>query len=654
MAIFDNRRQSAPRDTAQGFLSRLFGRGSAEAQEAPGDGAMTPNEALMQPIGREQVMKAEEIRQMYSNGKKAVERRIVDNEKWYRGRHWDVLKHDESQVRPSSGWLWNMVANKHADAMDNYPRANVRPREEGDKAEAEALSEIIPVVLEQADFEGTYSDVALYKIKQGTGVYYVGWDPQAAGGKGDIQIKKTDILNLFWEPGVSDIQDSPNLFYAYRVDRDTLISQYPQLDGKVTGDAKSITDYVHDDQTEVTPRVTVVDWYYKKRSGGRSVLHFCRYVNDIVLYATENADERKRQRGLYDHGRYPFEFDTVYSVEGSPVGLGYIDRVKSAQEQIDRLNKVILENALQGAKPRYFERIDGSINEEEFTDLSRSIIHVSGNLGDDAIRPVDQYPLSEIYVGILDRKIDELKEVSGNRDISTGGTTSGVTAASAIAAMQEAGAKLTRDFNKASYRTFRQIVRDVIELIRQFYDVPRQFRILGDDGKEAFVTYQNTGLAPVAIRNEDGDVVGYRTPIMDVEVTAEKASPYTRLAQNELALDFYNRGFFNPELSDQALATLEMMDFDGKAAVTAKIAENGTMFEQIQALKQMVVRLAEIVDKAQKGGNNAAQAAAMLGAGMPAAAPPNAGGDSSGLNVGAESSVTANARERAAAATEVR
>ena len=100
-------------------------------------------------------------------------------------------------------------------------------------------------------------------------------------------------------------------------------------------------------------------------------------------------------------------------------------------------------------------------------------------------RQAEMQKLQQIRIGTFDQglltlkklKIDELKETTGNRDISTGGTTSGVTAASAIAAMQEAGSKLSRDNSKAAYRAYRKIINMVIERIRQFYDLPRCFRI---------------------------------------------------------------------------------------------------------------------------------------------------------------------------------
>lgn len=654
MAFWNRKRQSAPRETAEGFLARMIGRGEEAAADVPID-AKTLNEALVVPIGREKVADAELIRQKYASGKAAVDRKIIENEKIYRMNAYDGKKQELSEELTKTGWLFNAIANKHADAMDNYPAPVILPREPGDKAQADALSHIIPAVLEKIDFQATYSDVQLYKFKQGSGVYFIGWDPNAEEGCGEIAIRKVDLLNLFWEPGVCDIQDSPNLFYAYLVDNDTLISAYPALSGKLGGNKATILDYQGDETVDTSTKSTVVEWYYKRRYGARTVVHFVKYVNDIVLYATENGNDQDRTRGLYDHGRYPFEVDTFFKVEGSPVGLGLTDICKSDQAFIDRLWHALGENALQGAKPRYFERIDGSINEEEFNDFSKTVVHVAGNLGEDSVRPIESFPLHDAYMGLLDRRIDSLKEISGNRDVSTGGTTSGVTAASAIAAMQEAGAKLTRDSNKTAYNVFRQIVLDMIELIRQFYDIPRQFRILGEDGQDAFVEFENSGLAPVPVRDRSGAVVGYKTPVYDVKVSAEKQSPYSRMAQNELAIQLWNLGVLDPRLSDQALMLLKIMDIDNKHELMTDVAENGTMADQIDALQQMIVRLCGVIDAAQGGGDNAAKAAQMFGA-TGAVPLPTGTGDAEpvGESFGGESSTTAKAREKAARATEVR
>ena len=615
------RRQSSPRPMIQDEAKRIYLKQQEQMMQGQGmgaSGAMDGFKALAQVIGREQVQKANLTLQKYKEGKANLEKRIVDNEQWYKLRHWECMRGEKKQVQPTSAWLFNCIANKHADAMDNFPAPNILPREEGDKGEAEMLTSIIPVILDQCDFEQTYSEVQNYKLKTGTGVYGVFWDKSKMNGLGDVSIRKIDIINLFWESGIMDIQKSRNLFHVELMDNDLLVSAYPQLNGKLGQATMDITKYVYDDAVDTNNKSVVVDWYYKKSNGGRTVLHYCKYVNDVVLFATEN-DPNFAERGWYDHGMYPFVFDALFSVEGTPTGFGYIDVGKSSQEQIDRGNQAIMENMLANAKPRHFIRSDGSVNEEEYADITKDFIHVEGSsLGQDSILPVQGKPLNDIYVSVINNKIDELKETTGNRDISTGGTTSGVTAASAIAAMQEAGSKLSRDNNKASYRAFRKMCVMIIELIRQFYDMPRCFRIMGENGAARYVQYSNAGISPQFQGVEMGVDMGYRLPLFDIEVTAQKQSPYSKMSQNELALQFFGAGFFNPQMADQALACLDMMDFDRKEFIMQKIAQNGGMYQQMMAMQQQMMMLAQMVDQS-RGSNIAEQLMAQFTGGAPVA-----------------------------------
>ena len=541
------------------------------------------NEGRNEPvIGREQLHRAQVILNRYKEGKANLERRVVDNEQWYKLRHWECMRgHGKNQVEPTSGWLFNAIANKHADVMDNFPSPNVLPREEGDREEAKLLSSILPVVLEQSEFEEVYDQVNDYKLKAGTGIYGVFWDPGASGGLGDVAIKIIDILNLFWESGITDIQQSANVFHIQLVNNETLKEQYPQLAHKFAGPPTEEvgSKYLYDDRVDTTDKTAVVDWYYKKQQGGRTVLHYCKFALDEVLFATENEPEYA-QRGWYDHGLYPFVFDPLFRMAGTPCGFGYIDVAKSAQEYIDRGNQAILMNLLVNARPRHFIRSDGSVNEEEYGDLTRDFVHVEGGLGQDSILPIQSTGLSEVYLAVLNGKVDELKEVTGNRDISTGGTSSGVTAASAIAAMQEAGSKLSRDSNKAAYRAFRKLCLMVIELIRQFYTLPRCFRIVGQQGMAEFIQYSNAGLLPRDQGMELGISLGARVPLFDISVSAQKQSAYSRMSQNEMALQFYSAGFFDPRNAQQALLCMDMMDFDRKEMVMQRISRNAQLYQQ--------------------------------------------------------------------------
>ena len=654
------RRQSAPRPTIKDAVAQMMAKKG-------NNGAVNGFQALAQPIGREQVQQANLTLQKYKQGKANLETKIVENEQWYKLRHWECMRDKKKQeIQPTSGWLFNCIANKHATVMDNFPSPNVLPREEGDKAEAEMLTSIIPVILDQCEFEQTYSDVNMYKLKAGTGVYGVFWNKEKLNGLGDVDIRKIDLINLFWESGITDIQKSRNVFHVELCDNDVLMSLYPQLQGKLGGSTMDIAKYIYDDSVDTTNKTAVVDWYYKKNVNGKNVLHYCKYVNDVVLFATENEMQpamddmgnpiapAMAETGWYSHGLYPFIFDTLFQVEGTPCGFGYIDVGKDAQEYIDRGNQAIMMNMLANAKPRHFIRTDGSVNEEEYADMTKDFIHVDGNLGQDSILPVQGKPLNNIYVQVLKDKIDELKETTGNRDVSTGGTTGGVTAASGLAALQEASAKLDRRDNKASYRAFRKLCLMVIELIRQFYDMPRCFRIMGENGAMRYVQYSNAGITPQAQGTEFGMDMGYRLPQFDIEVTAQKQSPYSKMSQNELALQFFGAGFFNPQIADQALACLDMMDFDRKHFVMQKIAQNGGMYQQMMMMQQQMMALGAMVDQSRGGNEITMGLANQFGIQPPM---PGGNADTNVENTEAlggdakESSTTKKARQRVAEST---
>ena len=571
------------------------------------------NEAM--PVGAAEVAAATQTLQRYKAGKAALDRRLVDNELWFRMGHWKNYQNPmmPGKAQPSSGWLFNSIANKHADAMDNYPEPNVLPRAADDEATARALSSVLPVVLEQADYEQVYSDCWWRKLKQGTGVTGVFWDPAARGGVGDIAVRAMNLLMLYWEPGVADIQDSPDFFSLSLEDTAQLTARYPQLAGHTAG-VLDVPRYIHEDGADTASRSVVVDWYYKRPDeSGRMVLHYCKFCNGVVLYASQN-DPALAQRGLYDHGQYPFVFDPLFMEEDSPAGFGYIDVMKDCQTAIDQMNHAMDENVLLSARQRYVLSDTAGVNEEELADLSRDIVHVVGRLNDDSFRPLQTAGLQGSSLSYRQSRIEELKEISGNRDMTQGGTAGGVTAASAIAALQEAGSKLSRDMLKSAYRAFARECYLIIDLMRQFYDEERVFRVIGPAGGREFVPFSGAALRARPMGLMGGVELGSREPVFDIVVSAEKKSTFSRLSQNETAKECYQLGFFAPQNADAALAALEMMDFEGIEKVRQRVRQNGTLAQKLTAAQMQIARFNEKLSGAEENLSTRALAKNLSGA----------------------------------------
>ena len=610
------------------------------------------DEKMPPAIGEEAVKHAQVILQEYKAAKQFFDSHVISDEKWWELRHWEDLNSEDGEtnsarergeIDPKSAWAFNSVINKHADFMDAVPTFVVLAREESDENAAELLSQILPVIYEQNNYEEKYDAVAHDKCTHGTGCWGVFWDGKKLGGLGDITITDVDVLRLFWEGGVKNIQDSPNLFYVTEMNREDAEAAYPELAPRLNtgGVSNTVEEYSTVDYVDKTGKVEIVDWYYHRGD----VLHLCKFAAGVVLFSTENEPENF-PNGIYKHGKYPFFIDRMYVVKRSPAGFGIIDIAKSDQEVIDRTRREAVNDVLSGGQ-KTFVKDDAGVNLDDVADPKKKIIRFSGQLDDRNFRTVQPTSNAESYMNVVAQSISQLKETTGNNDVVSGNVPAGVTAASAIAALQEQAGKTSRDVIKASYRVHAEVARCVIELIREFYDMPRTFRIIGEGGVAKYRQFSNKLLRSRKVTKLDGTAIDIE-PIFDISVSAQKSSPYSAMAQNELAIQFYNAGFFNPANADMALLAIEMMDFKDKDKLIGKISKNGTLY-------QMVSVLSERLAKAERA--LGISAGITPGVSAPSSAP---GGsmempeqNAEGV-VSEESHVTKKARERAADSTKPR
>lgn len=581
----------------------------------------------------------------YVAGKKSIDDKATANQMWWRLRHLEIDPENDDEKRSVSAWAVNSILNKHADIMDSFPKPNILPREADDEQEAQILTNIAPVILEQNDYEEVYRNAGWDFCLDGGCITSVLWDSSKRDGLGDIAITNVDVHNLFWKPGIQDIQKSPKLFYVTLEDVDEMRLKYPKLKEQIgPQNTGMITEYLHDDSIDTSNCVECINMYYKKTimltaqvpttdergkvaieevQVPRTLVHLAIIVGNQLAFCSEN--ERGYENGFYEHGQYPFVVRRAFPVKDTPWGFGYLDIIKNPQLYIDAMDDDIIRIADMKARPRFWAKKNANISLEAFADWSQQIVEVAtGELGD-AVRQMDVY---DVPAGIMEHranKIEELKETSGNRDFNQGGVSGGITAASAVAALQEAGSKLSRDMNKELYRGAREEYYLVIELIRQFYTEPRSFRINGEMGDYRFVQYSNAGIVNVDTMMPDG-TVRHRRPMFDISITAEKQSPFSRAAQNETAKELYGLGLFAPENAIPALVCIDMMDFEGKDKLKQQIQQNAVMLQQFQAAMQLIQTMAA-VDPAvaqmamQQGLIDPEQMAMMQGAGQPQQAP---------------------------------
>lgn len=554
--------------------------------------------------------------EVYKQGKASIDEKATVNQQWWMLRHWQVLGERNEGVNAGtsvgSAWAVNSIINKHADMMDSFPAPNILPREADDEEEAKRLSDVIPAILAQNDYEEVYRDMSWDFSIDGAAITGVFWDSTKHDGMGDIAISNIDVHNLFWKPGIKDIQESDKVYYVSLEDTDVLKKKWPEIADKIGPNERgTITKYMHDDNIDTTNCAEVVEMYYKKtemrpvdlegmdEEGNptkvhvtdipRDILHYAVIIGDEIAFCSEN--EEGYENGYYEHGKYPFVIRRLFPIKDSPWGFGYLDIMKNPQKDIDKLDQAVIKNAMAKARPRYWGKKNSNIDMDAFADWNQEIVEVgSGDLGE-SVRLIDVQDVPSGAISHLANKIDELKEVSNNRDFNQGGISGGVNAASAIAALQEAGSKTSRDMNKELYRGCREEYYLVIELIRQFYTEPRDFRIDDGNGRFEFIKFSNANIVDEDRPTPEG-FIRHRRPVFDIEVSAEKQSPFSRAAQNETIKELYGMGMFAPENAVAALTTIDAMQFEGKDRLMQKIQENATILQQFNAAMSLIMNLA--------------------------------------------------------------
>ena len=177
---------------------------------------MEQTQILTPRIGSEEIRRAAQILKKYREGKIQLERRIIDNEQFWKLRHWQQMEKEgrggNRTIRSRRAAGSSTASSRStrtrwtATGADGAPARAGRPRG-GSEADADSAgdSEEEPVQADVLVGVVVQAQVRVRGVRRVLGR----WEARRAG---DISIRRMDLLNLFWEPGVTDVQDSEHFF----------------------------------------------------------------------------------------------------------------------------------------------------------------------------------------------------------------------------------------------------------------------------------------------------------------------------------------------------------------------------------------------------------------------------------------------------------
>lgn len=516
-----------------------------------------------------------------------------EHEEMYDSRLMRQLKQNErSRTSPPSNTLNSCIDNVIADQVDNMPEARMAPEREETARSAEELTDIVSYILYHAGWPGQYQKIMEDAVVTGTGVAQVFWDDDMEDGEGMVSVRMWHPEDFYPDPRYENIQDGRGCFKVTRTTVAWVEEHYPEAKGYVAADRYASDYEVQPDVPDGDQETTLLEFWYKRYDAKKRKhrVHMALLAGRALLFSSETGYGAEREdeykEGVYAHGLYPFTVFKYRDVFRKPFGTGLIHDYKDTQHAIDRCMRYIDDNARQSSRQKHFIRRGSGINPDDIADYSKEIVEWDGADIREVLQTVQANPLNGQVYQIMQYMVDTMKQDSGQNQFSRGEGGLGVTAASAIQSLIEAGGKLTRWHTEQFKDAYREMIEQVIWVLSEYMTPGRKLRIVGGwDNTENMEGRFIELYAP----DFEGDKL--KKPAYSVRVQVQKNNPLQNQAHNEFVQQITQVcAQFGQPLEPAAVIRL-MRDVPNKTAILKAVTQNGTMYDQMQQMQAQIEQM---------------------------------------------------------------
>ena len=490
--------------------------------------------------------------------------------------------------------LKSTVNNCIADQMDNMPEALMAPERPGLEEVATDLTDVVRFILDQNNYEAIHRRRTEDFFVTGSAVTQVCWDDDMDGGKGDVALIRWPIEAFLWDPFAEDIQSGRAVMKVSWHPLEWFREHYPDAGKYVVGEDmrhggvgqhEAQLDAGYDDDS----RAMLMEYWYRTYDAKKN-----RYTVNVAYLAGGALLEKAED--VYDHGMYPFIVDAMTPIEGLPIGEGLVTELAPMMRYVNRYAHYIDENLRMASKNRALVRRNANLDVEALRNWQENIIP-GDDITPDAVQWFQSKPLSGMAPQQMLQFQSDIKMDSGQNQFTRGETAGGITAASAISALQEAGGKITRLRTAVLNQGFKVMIEQVMWLVSQFYGGKKTRMITGRDGRPREVDMSSKHLM-------GADAAGkgkLPSPPYHVQIQISRRNPLRVQAQNELYIQAYTMAAQAGQQFPLHML-FELLQVDGKDRVMPVLQnldqtqqmmqqitqENETLKGQVMSLQQML------------------------------------------------------------------
>lgn len=528
------------------------------------------------------------IKKMYQSAKHARSAYDKDWDKRFKYYKGNQSVEDGGMYTPTINIIRSTIQTMLPLLTDAKPGINVTATEPNDIEFSKTLQKILESWWDKPEvsMQHTLLEILMDQSIYDAGIAKIYYDPNAANGMGDIRVKSINPKYIYINLEAVDFdKDCTYVIEVQRLTISWLKKTFPEFANKIKTDSEAKDTYTTDVATkypintessiknarpmvnESDCRETAEVWecwidsdeleeYEEVGENGEIETGMkLKYPNGKLITFLPNQNLILQSTGNpYKHGKKPYVRFIDAILPHSFWGEGEAECLMNAQNNVNQVLHNIMAYLKLMANPVWFVGSDSGVSAESITNDVALILRVKdSNLTSIKrdIPPAMQPGITALYDTLLRNAEIE----SGINDSTQGRRPVGVTAASAIEALQEAAQTRIRLKERNMQTSLAKMGYMLVELFMQFYTTPRVLKITGNQGQtewsefyfdnssEGYTLNKKTYVDNNGVMSSDGyDKPMVSKGIFDIRVLSGTSQPIARAARSNLAMELRSKG----------------------------------------------------------------------------------------------------------------
>ncbi|PWA11063.1 hypothetical protein DCC39_10210 [Pueribacillus theae] len=516
------------------------------------------------------------VNEVWDNYRYAMQAKKELHDKWrlyeefYKNDQWRQIKVDKDRIKPTINYVFTTVESLMPYLTSNVPDPIVLPTHPEAEETATDLTKIVKIILNKNNIEKALQLGERQRLKFGTSIWKVFFDPTKLNGLGDVAFEVVDPVNFFIDPNeVDELQNADFCGTSVKRSIEYLRKRYPDKASQIQPDQLSSEISVYDSEDEEDPRnrqATLIEYWKKDKDNGlvRIVI-----AGDTLLRYDTN---------FYMHGKYPFVRSLNYPVQKSFWGMGEAEQLVEMQKILNKLLQIVVENVALA-------------NGQMLVDKNASGIRDIKSLANKLWQPGLTIPVNDVnsikkldgviapgwVVNLIQMLQKNIELVTGVSPLYLGEAPGSITAASGILALQEQATARVKLKLQEQGRLIEELVQFIIAYAVEFYTEDRYFRYLDERRQPQWIEMSQDDLAK---RDEEGNLI---IPEYDVSIEVGFDAPMSRAYIEQMAMQLFQMGVIN------SVEVLKTMNFPNKEEIIERLEQVSELQGQLAGLPQEMI-----------------------------------------------------------------